>query len=237
MSKKINLFSKCLALTIYWSYNFQIFSKNFYLFKKYFSIIILLQKLINNKKLFYLNLFLLLKTKIFISKNNFNIHFILFYLKKKWNSFFQFFFSIRLLQDKYFLSLKSKIFVVKNFFFSNFFFSNLIFYLLLEKKFNPKKIFNFFLNLFKNNFNFFLVQDSKNGFLKKKLIGFKVQLKGRFEVTKNSMSKKNLIKLGKVNSTNLNNHIIFYEHIFFSKLGVSNLKIWLFYKNVLIKKV
>jgi hypothetical protein len=95
----------------------------------------------------------------------------------------------------------------------------------LNKKYNPKKIFSFFSNLLKNNLNSFLVQDSKYGFLKKKLVGFKLYLKGRFEVTKNSMAKKNLVKLGKVNSTDLNIHIISHEHIFFSKLGTSNLKI------------
>ena len=206
-------------------YNFQVFSKNFFLFKKYFSIIILLQKLINNKKLFHLNFFSILNMKFFITKNYFSVYFTLFKLKKNFNSFFQFFFSFWLLQDKYFLSLKSKIFVVKNFFFSNLFLKNLVFYLLLEKNLNPKKIFNSFYHLLKNNLNCFLIQDSKNGLLNKKLIGFKIQLKGRFEVTKNSMSKKKLIKLGKVNSTNLCTHIIFYEHVFFSKLGVSNLKI------------
>lgn len=63
------------------------------------------------------------------------------------------------------------------------------------------------------------------------MVGFKMQLKGRFEITKNSMSKKFLVKFGKISSTTLVDYIVFYEHIFFSKLGLSSLKICLFYKN------
>lgn len=73
---------------------------------------------------------------------------------------------------------------------------------------------------------------TKNGLKNKILCGFKVQLKGRFESTKNSMSKTVNFKVGKINSTNLNSSINFLSYTFYTKLGLSNLKIWLFYKFV-----
>ena len=65
----------------------------------------------------------------------------------------------------------------------------------------------------------------KNGLEQKSLKGFKIQLKGRFEPTKNSMSKSLTVKKGKINSMKLNDSIIFINQIFYTKLGLSNLKI------------
>lgn len=119
---------------------------------------------------------------------------------------------------------KGKIFIFPNFYFSKFFLKDLIFFLLIYKRLSPRKIFIYFSILLKKNKNYLLINNSKKGIYKKKLIGFKIQLKGKFEITKNAMSKKLLINYGKLRSTTLKNHIIFCEHTFFSKLGSSNLK-------------
>lgn len=229
MSKKINLLGKSLALTNYWSYNFQLFGKNFFYFKKYFSLLFYLKKFIIKNKLSYLNFFftLIINFHVFKEKVQFSIS--IFKLNNFLTRILCNIFPIWLFQNKYLLLFQGKIFIFPNFYFSQFFLKDLIFFLVIYKRFSPKKIFHYFSLLLKKSKNYLLVNSSKKGIYKKKLIGFKIQLKGKFEITKNAMSKKLSLNYGQPRSTILKNHITFCEHTFFSKLGSSNLKIWLFY--------
>lgn len=77
----------------------------------------------------------------------------------------------------------------------------------------------------KKHLEYLIITIGKNGLEQKLLKGFKIQLKGRYEVTKNSMSKSLIIKKGKVNSMKLDNNIAFMNQVLYTKLGLSNLKI------------
>ncbi len=229
MSKKINLHGKSLSLTTYWFIEFQLYGKNFFLFKKYFFLLFFLRKFITKKKLLFLSFFFGLFIKFSIFKKRVYFLISLFKSKKKFDVVLQNIFPVYLFRNKSLLQFTGKIFIFPSFYFSQLFLKDLIFFLLIYKKFNPRKVFNYFLLFLKKKINYLSIVSSRKGIIKKKLVGFKIQLKGRFETTKNSMSKKNLIKFGKLNSTTLENHIVLCEHTFFSKLGSSNLKIWLFY--------
>nr|YP_009325900.1 ribosomal protein S3 [Vertebrata lanosa]APC24941.1 ribosomal protein S3 [Vertebrata lanosa] len=230
MTKNINLFGKCLGLTTYWSQQFQFYNKNLFFFKKYFFLLNLIKKLIDKKVIFNIEFVFFLYIKFFISKNSLNIYISLYNLKNKLLSkLLNFLFDILNQYNINNLPINIKVFILMNFYLSVQFLKNLIFYLILKNRYTPKKIFNFITHFLKSNFNSSLISISKTGLKKKILLGFKIQLNGRFESTKNSMAKKINLKFGKTNSTSLINHIIFYEHVFYSKLGLSNLKVWLFY--------
>lgn len=66
---------------------------------------------------------------------------------------------------------------------------------------------------------------TKNGLLRKYFVGFKIQIKGRYESSKTSMSKKLSTKFGKMTLTNLKISTNFINYSFYTKLGISNLKI------------
>jgi len=87
-----------------------------------------------------------------------------------------------------------------------------------------KKINYIILFLVKNLFHFKLVA-YKTGIRTTKFVGFKIKLAGRFENSKNGMANKFIYKFGKVNSTNLQITVTFIRYIFYTKLGISNLKI------------
>lgn len=200
------------------------------MFKKYFFLLNSIKKLISKKIIFNFKSAFFIYIKFFISKNNFSIYVSFYNLKIKFlNKFFKFLFNILVKYGINFLPFNIKVFILANYYLSTQFLENLVLYLVLNNKYTPKKIFNFLVYFLKSNLNSLLISTSKNGLNKKTLSGFKIQLRGRFESTKNSMAKKINLKFGKTNSTNLINHIVFYEHIFYSKLGLSSLKVWLFY--------
>nr|YP_009295190.1 ribosomal protein S3 [Dasya binghamiae]AOH77202.1 ribosomal protein S3 [Dasya binghamiae] len=70
----------------------------------------------------------------------------------------------------------------------------------------------------------------KKGPQKLILKGYKITLSGRFENTKNPMSKTYTTKNGFITLTSLNNNIDFISKNLYTKLGICNIKIWLFYK-------
>lgn len=231
MSKKINLSGRCIGLTSDWNQKFQFYSKSLLLFKNYFFLIDFTKNCILKKNYYSLNKIFILNLKAITSKININIIISLYKFKLDFLDDLCFF-LVNFWSHKQvnFISPKIKIFVVENFYFSNKFLNSLICYLVLRKKYTPKKVFNVLIRLLDLHLFSTILSTSKNGVLFKKLVGFKVQLKGRFENSKNSMSKKISFKIGKINSTDLNSCIIFYKYSFYSKLGLGNLKIWLCYK-------
>nr|YP_011017824.1 ribosomal protein S3 [Pseudoceramium tenerrimum]WQF69700.1 ribosomal protein S3 [Pseudoceramium tenerrimum]WQF69736.1 ribosomal protein S3 [Pseudoceramium tenerrimum] len=69
----------------------------------------------------------------------------------------------------------------------------------------------------------------KFGVKKVKLHGFKFSLTGRFENTKNQMSKKIEYSEGSLSLISIQSETEFFTLNIYSKLGVCNFKIWLFY--------
>nr|AHX02421.1 ribosomal protein S3 [Ceramium japonicum] len=69
----------------------------------------------------------------------------------------------------------------------------------------------------------------KFGLKKIKLKGFKIKLSGRFENTKNQMTKKLEYNIGSLSLLSISSYVEFCSLNIYSKLGVCNFKIWLFY--------
>lgn len=224
MSKKINSSGKYLNITNLSNYQLQYYGKTVSLYKQNFLTTFVLLPLVY-KKLFINKTFLNITTLNLISFNNCTFLFLSFSeLNKKNIQCFLLFY------ENIISSTKINIYLKKNFYLTSAFIKNYIFYLNIKYNYPPKKIFNFLILFLKNSINCSTVFLTSTGLNSKKLIGFKLQLKGRYETTKNSMSKVLVFKVGKINSTKLNSSINFLHYTFYTKLGVSNLKIWLFYK-------
>lgn len=99
----------------------------------------------------------------------------------------------------------------------------------LVLKFTPKKIFNVLTNLLKNQLGIINILYLNSGLKKIQLKGFKIQLKGRYELSKSTLAKKYFLKFGQVTSNNLNSLLSLSHKDIYSKLGKSTIKIWYFY--------
>lgn len=229
MSKKINSSGKYLNTTNLNNCQLQYYGKSILFYKRNFLIIftflpILYKKLTINRKFFNITA---------LNVINFNNYICLFLSILELNKFFfqQFRKAFHFIDKKLTHShFKINLYLEKNYYLSTSFLKNYIFYLNVKRTYPPKKIFNFLTLFLKNFINHSIVSFTQNGPKKKQLLGFRLQLKGRYESTKNSMSKIMTFKVGKVNSTKLNANINFLDYVFYTKLGVSSLKIWLFYK-------
>nr|YP_010620143.1 Ribosomal protein S3 [Herposiphonia versicolor]WAX04179.1 Ribosomal protein S3 [Herposiphonia versicolor] len=228
MTKKTNLTGKCLTLTTYWLNFFQNFENFYILYSKYFLISILFNSLLKKLVLFkktnffhQINFLVSSKKLIIILSVNSKHHFLMQIIKDFWFLIWLKNFSI--------FYLKLIVFSIKMFYLSKIFLEEYIFYLTNYFSFSPKKIFNM-LNIFLlKNLNQESLSLSKRGIKIKRFIGFKIKLIGRYETSKNSMAKSVLIKSGKISSVSLKTCINFMNHYFYTKLGISNLKVWIFY--------
>nr|YP_010620189.1 Ribosomal protein S3 [Dipterosiphonia australica]WAX04225.1 Ribosomal protein S3 [Dipterosiphonia australica] len=225
MAKKINLNGKCFALTKLWANQFQQYGKFNFLFKKYILFSYLFKEIIS-KKFAFNNFFSLMQIKTFIYSHtiliklfisNFNTFKQISWIYLLWN------------QNLQKLTFSLVIFLNKKLYFSKEFLEAYLCYLSSNEFNSPKRIFNLINLLLSNHLNKIFVMLTKNGIKNQKFIGFKLQLRGRFEPTKNAMAKCVTLKSGKINSTNLKIKIDFSNYFFYTKLGTSNLKIWLFY--------
>nr|YP_010619959.1 Ribosomal protein S3 [Xiphosiphonia pinnulata]WAX03972.1 Ribosomal protein S3 [Xiphosiphonia pinnulata] len=228
MTKKINLSGKCLALTALWANQFQSYGKFSFFSKNDFFFLFSLIKIFN-KQLNFNTLYFITKTQNFIFSSHIFLIFSLvslnyaFFIK-----FHQLFLKIWQHNINSRLSFHFHFYLEKNHYFSTIFLKSYILYLINNKTNSPKKIYNLLILLLKKNKFQSIITISKKGFKQSKFIGFKIQLKGRYESTKNEMASRLFVKDGKINSTNLTNSIYFFNHSFYTKLGISNLKIWLF---------
>nr|YP_009325877.1 ribosomal protein S3 [Choreocolax polysiphoniae]APC24869.1 ribosomal protein S3 [Choreocolax polysiphoniae] len=231
MTKKINLNSKYLGLSIKCFLNFQNYGNINSLFSKYFINLfifyIILKKyllLIQNNFFSFIELFIsnnFLKLNINLSHTNLFKLKIFINILSKLEKILILNFSL--------LKLKTLVYFEKKNFFSIIFVKNYINYLILKMNYFPKKIFNFLIILFKTMLNKQKISFSNKGTKIIKLNGIKIQLKGRYDLTKNSMSKILLFKYGKINSVSLNKKIEFLNKVIYTKLGKSSFKIWFFY--------
>nr|WAX04110.1 Ribosomal protein S3 [Polysiphonia sp.] len=226
MSKKINLSGKCLALTKMWNFQFQTF--NSFSFNKYLFNFLILKTIL--QKFLLLNKFslILLYSKIVVLKRIYFIFLICLFNKL---SFFSNFLKFWEFNFNY-ISFQLKILLKKNCYSSSDFWQNYLTYATLKLENSPKKLFNLIYLLLLQKLDQITLQTTRTGLKPKKFVGFKIQLRGRYELTKNAMSKSTNINVGKTNSTNLKLNIIFINYLFYTKLGVSSLKIWLFYSNL-----
>nr|YP_010620212.1 Ribosomal protein S3 [Dictyomenia sonderi]WAX04248.1 Ribosomal protein S3 [Dictyomenia sonderi] len=229
MSKKINQSGKCLALTTIWATQLQYYGKYSFPSKNIFFFIFLFVKIFN-KQLVLNSTSFITRVHSFLFPTHINLVFSIPFISTSFfSNFYRFLFLIWNYNVNRLLSLKLDFYLEKNQYFSTSFLKSYILYLIYNKINSPRKIFNLLILLLKRNKSQLILLISKDGFKISKFIGFKIQLKGRYEITKNEMSSYLLVKNGKINSTNLNIKIHFMNHNFYTKLGTSNLKIWMFY--------
>lgn len=226
MSKKISSTSKYLGISRDWFVNFQFYGKfylNFFFFLNFYKLLNLLFRKILNNKLFISNItvyFLLELIELnigitFFQKNN-NVNLI----KLQYNSI-----NLFLLNNLF--KINFKIYLNKLSWFSKLFIEMYIEYLVLI--YNPKKIFNLLVILLKNQLNKVNILYLNSGLKKIQLKGFKIQLKGRYELSKSTLARKSFFKFGQVTSNNLNSLLYSSYKDIYSKLGKSTIKIWYFY--------
>nr|YP_010620051.1 Ribosomal protein S3 [Rhodomelopsis africana]WAX04064.1 Ribosomal protein S3 [Rhodomelopsis africana] len=229
MSKKKNLSGKCLALTALWPTQFQYFGKFSFLSKNDFFIFFLLTKIFYKLLKLHTHYFIT-KSQYFIFTNQVILIFSTTFINiKSLLSFFRFLFLLWNLNINSQISLQVYFYLEKSQYFSSDFLKSYILYLMRNKVCSPKKIFNLLILMLKKNKFQPILTISKNGFKKNVVTGFKIQLKGRYESTKNEMASRLFITNGKTNSTTLNISINYLNHFFYTKLGTSNLKIWVFH--------
>lgn len=109
---------------------------------------------------------------------------------------------------------------------------NYIEYLFNNLNYSVKKISIILALLLKKKLNSKKVVFLKNGPVDLIFKGYKIKLSGRIDNQKNQMAKSIIFKEGSLTLTNLNSYIDFKNINLNTKLGVCNIKIWLFYKNL-----
>nr|YP_010944677.1 ribosomal protein S3 [Palisada intermedia]WMC20771.1 ribosomal protein S3 [Palisada intermedia] len=226
MSKKISSTSKYLGISRDWFVNFQHYG-NFYLnfFFSFLNIYNLLNFIIRN--VVKTNIFVL-KKQIYLFFNTMELNLNLFYLKRNVNLTNLFYNKINsILLNNFFFNVKINFFSNNFNFFSKQFLEAYLEYLSFSN--SPKTIFNLVIVLLKNQINKTTIFFFNSGLRKIQLKGFKIQLKGRYELSKSTLAKKQFLKFGQVTSNNLNNLLDLLNKDFYSKLGKSTLKIWFFY--------
>nr|YP_009944477.1 ribosomal protein S3 [Osmundea sinicola]QFR99771.1 ribosomal protein S3 [Osmundea sinicola] len=226
MSKKISSVSKYLGSSQDWSLKFQIYGK-FYLsyytsFWNFYKLLdIILRKMLSKQLLilnydinFFSKLIELSLSITYLNKFQLNLIEICHQLL---NSFLTF----------NLIKFNLKFYLNKTIWFSKLLIEMYIDYLSL--KFTPKKIFNVLTNLLKNQLGNINILYLNSGLRKIQLKGFKIQLKGRYELSKSTLAKKSFLKFGQVTSNSLNSLLFLSNKDIYSKLGKSTIKIWYFY--------
>nr|YP_010620166.1 Ribosomal protein S3 [Gredgaria maugeana]WAX04202.1 Ribosomal protein S3 [Gredgaria maugeana] len=231
MSKKINLTGKSLALTSVWTNKSQYYGNFSFKYSKYIHFIFLLNVVFTRQLNFNL-LYYITQIQYFFFVNQLRIILSSSFLNKNFVYFLKFIYLFWILNFKNFYSFHLQIYLEKTLYFSVEFLKNYIFFLIKKKIKSPKKIFNLLILLLKKNFNKPIVSISKNGLTDNNiLIGFKIQLSGRYESAKSTMANQIFLKFGKITSTNLSFTVKYFSHFFYTKSGISTLKIWLFYNS------
>jgi len=228
MSKKSNPLNLRLGILNSWSFYLQNYGKspsvNFFI----------------NFFILYIDHFL----DTFLSKKNLPITF----KEIWWNHKFIYFnlYSLELKKENYLNILKeinivTKLWKIKNlniriyknsYWFTNSFLTNNYLHFLSNNCLiiSPKKLFGILILLLTKQINQTKISYFKNGPKKIILKGFRIKLIGRFENTTNKMAKVIEYKIGSLALVQLDNNINYLENQFNTKLGLCNLKIWLFFK-------
>lgn len=117
-----------------------------------------------------------------------------------------------------------------NWFYSIDFLMLYITYLHVKLTYSLKKIFMLLISLFAKLTNYKKISFLRIGFKKIQVKGFKIQVKGRFENTKNQMAKTINYKFGSLSLVNLENNVYYRKNCLNTKLGSCTVHVWLFYK-------
>ena len=223
MSKKSNSLSIRLGIINLWFFTLQNYGNNFnYLFIYFYYYFHYIKHLIHlNKINIYFYEFFLIK----------NLFYLIIFLPIENKNHFKLVNSItNFLNKSNSLKINCTIYFKYNWFTTSFILKFYLFNLINKFNYSPKKILGFLFNFL---FNF--LNKSKISYLtigSQELIfkGFKIQLKGRYENTKNKMAKSTNLKVGnKLSLININKNIYFLDCNLFSKLGSFSIRLLLFF--------
>lgn len=227
MSQKINPKIIKLGIKSKWFINIQKYGNNFNIFRSFYFFYIKSLNLIFNlfkRQNTFIN-------EIEIKHKNNMLDFIIIYnnkISKKKELIHKLFLNLNF----FFYStnlIKIKIYNTNTKFYNLNILFLYIYYLYKNLNYNIKKIIAIISILLKNNLNSKLIIKFKNGPKNIILKGFKITFKGRLSNQKNNMSKTITIKKGSLKLNSLNNYIEFKNIPLHTKLGICNLKIWLFF--------
>nr|ATG87379.1 ribosomal protein S3 [Gracilaria chouae] len=229
MTRKINPTSLKLGLTQVWDFTIQNYSKLNYCyafsFLKQLQIEDITSKflkvnkfLVNDREFWYFNnqLFLNIYIVEVISKQVDKHLFLIQDLAKLLSNWFSLKIYLRIYKRIYWTTTSNLILSYASY--------------LLEQNKNPNKILwqiCVFLN--KHRYHSKIVYSTK-GIRLVNLKGFKIRLVGRFDNTKNQMSKSIQQGLGVLSLMSLKNRVEFVNRELYTKLGSCGLQIWLFYE-------
>nr|AEX37513.1 ribosomal protein S3 [Gracilariopsis lemaneiformis] len=229
MAKKINPISLRLGLTQVWDFTLQNYGK---LISWY---VLLLLKQLQLKKvvtqIFNINKFLVGDQEFWYYHNNlfFNIYFTDHIIKNP-NKYSLILKNISLLIFEWFsLKVQLRIFKKTNWVTTPNLLISYANYLLKYHK-NPNKVLWQLCQFLETNLNRTKVVYSSKGIRLVNLKGFKIRLVGRFDNTKNQMSKSIQQGLGVLSLMSLKNRVEFVNRELYTKLGSCGLQIWLFYE-------
>lgn len=228
MSQKINPTNNKIGIVQLWSTAFTIYGNNFKCYKNKINFEKYIQYYI---KLFYGKLFFLITNlKIKYIYNHIFIVIVFFKLFANKNNLWS---KNKLIEGliKWFncsISIQHyEIFFIN---FSSFLLSNYVEYILLNTQLSLKNILNqIYIILLQQKKKVKLVK-TKNGIKTVQFNGFKIQVKGCFEISKSQMSKTLKYSFGNNSLTMIKGYIEYSEKTIFTRYGACGLKIWFFFE-------
>nr|YP_010726688.1 ribosomal protein S3 [Cystoclonium purpureum f. stellatum]WDY85175.1 ribosomal protein S3 [Cystoclonium purpureum f. stellatum] len=228
MAQKINPISFRLGIVQLWNTNIQIYGKSykfyFYIFHKYLQIYKYLTKL------FYLYGFIINSQEWKLEKNKIKLH--IFYSK----IFFQTEVKDIIVIKKIFSLIKKFLFYkIELFLYFNLSLLSINLFVaytqnLIDENVSSKKIIWTLSKILESYLNSKKIIYHKNGILKLKLKGFKIQLSGRLDNSKTQMAKKYEYVSGYLPLTYIKSHIVYSSNELYTKSGICGIKLWLFYE-------
>nr|AHX02495.1 ribosomal protein S3 [Schimmelmannia schousboei] len=229
MAQKINPTSLRLGTTQIWNVFFQNYGKSYHV---YFKILYKHLRILEVLNQIYLKKNIIIDHKnIWYSKNQvfLNIYYTNFLFSSKIN-YLLFLKVISQIIFKSYLTGGTTRFYLQSKWFTT---ANLIgayAQYLLNNLGSPKKLLWNICTLLQTHLNSYKISYSKNGPICIALKGFKIRIVGRFDNSKNQMSKSIEQYIGVLPLVCLNSHVEFLNKEIYTKLGVCSLQIWLFYK-------
>nr|YP_009511841.1 ribosomal protein S3 [Gracilaria gracilis]AXI97718.1 ribosomal protein S3 [Gracilaria gracilis] len=229
MTRKINPISLRLGLTQVWDYTIQNYNKLNYCYTLSFLKQLQIENIVT--KILSLNKFLIHDKEFWYSKNKLFLN--IYIVEVDPNNSNKYLFLIKelskLISNWFFLKIQLRIYKRVSWLTTSNLVSSYVSYLFVQNK-NPNKILWQICILLKKHLGSNKVVYSTRGIHSVYLKGFKVRLVGRFDNTKNQMSKSIQQGSGSLSLISLRNQVEFVQKNLYTKLGSCGLQIWLFYE-------
>lgn len=227
MSQKINPTNNKLGVLQVWNYRFQKYGKTFRNYKKFlrpknYSFLFL-------KQFLYQNNLLIENVEFSKSTHQFLIKIFIFRLTQV-PIRLKFQFCLKVISYWLKCPVKFLIYQKNSLSSSSLLINNYIFYLFFVRTNSIKQIFQQIFQLLEKQSNKIIFIYTIKGIQLIKFKGFKLEVTGCFESSRNQMSKTLKYNLGSVPLTRLNGYVDYSNNHFFTKFGSCGIKLWLFYE-------